>query len=246
MEPSRLFLVTGLLALFAADASAMYHPTLGRFLQRDPGPGSIAAPPRVGATPRVPPGQMIRPEPGREYADGMNLYQYVRGNPATRVDPTGLLTYYTCCNDTEQATLAAASAGAKASADALIAQLDTLLTQDPDPYSWITKMRMAKARNYLSCAKKKLDSLGSKCMKTEDGMCRGSNAWVPWIIAWEIYICPGYWESWRGPELRKATLLHEATHTCGALDPVPLLSWEDNAKTYKDWVVNNDTVSIPR
>jgi len=50
------------IALVAADASAMYHPTLGRFLQRDP----------VG------------------YADGMSFYAYVSGWPTALLDPAGL------------------------------------------------------------------------------------------------------------------------------------------------------------
>lgn len=39
----------------------MYHPNLGRFIQRDP----------------------------LEYADGMNLYEYTRGNPLMHADPNG-------------------------------------------------------------------------------------------------------------------------------------------------------------
>jgi len=50
------------IALLAADASAMYHPTLGRFLQRDP----------------------------IEYADGMNLTEYGGSAPAALADPDGL------------------------------------------------------------------------------------------------------------------------------------------------------------
>jgi hypothetical protein len=50
-------------AVFAADASAMYHPSLGRFMQRDP----------VG------------------YAGGMNLYEYVGTTPMSGLDPYGLL-----------------------------------------------------------------------------------------------------------------------------------------------------------
>ena len=49
-------------ALVAADASATYHPTLGRWLQRDP----------IG------------------YADGMGLYEYAKGTPPNTADPTGL------------------------------------------------------------------------------------------------------------------------------------------------------------
>jgi len=48
-------------ALLAADASAMYHPTMGRFMQRDP----------IG------------------YADEMNLYEYVRSGPLSGSDPFG-------------------------------------------------------------------------------------------------------------------------------------------------------------
>lgn len=40
-----------------------YSPTLGRWLERDP----------IG------------------YIDGLNLYQYVRGNPTGYVDPSGLI-----------------------------------------------------------------------------------------------------------------------------------------------------------
>ena len=49
---SQIAVLTGfvVMGIFTADALAMYHPTLGRFMQRDP---------------RV------------QYADGMNLYQYV-------------------------------------------------------------------------------------------------------------------------------------------------------------------------
>jgi len=48
-----------------------YHPTVGRWIERDPGP--------VGA-----------PAPTREYADGMNLYQYGHSAPTETTDPSGL------------------------------------------------------------------------------------------------------------------------------------------------------------
>jgi hypothetical protein len=50
-------------ALLAADASATYHPTLGRWMQRDP----------IG------------------YADSMHLYEYVSTSPVAARDPYGLM-----------------------------------------------------------------------------------------------------------------------------------------------------------
>ncbi|MBL7222012.1 MAG: hypothetical protein ISS69_18030 [Phycisphaerae bacterium] len=77
------------IATVAADASAYYHPTIGRFISRDPGPGDSPHPgtsapaPNTHFPPRDPTGT-------NQYADGMNLYEYVRSDPVNRVDPTGL------------------------------------------------------------------------------------------------------------------------------------------------------------
>jgi len=78
------------LALFAADASAMYHPSLGRWLQRDPGPGGMMAAPRVGTAGPAIGGEFIPRDHTAQYRDGMNLYQYVGGSPTRFADPSGL------------------------------------------------------------------------------------------------------------------------------------------------------------
>jgi len=77
------------LGALAADASAMYHPTMGRFLQRDPGPGHAN---RIGAGGAARLGGFLPRDPtgSNQYADGMNLYQYVRSSPTRHTDPTGL------------------------------------------------------------------------------------------------------------------------------------------------------------
>jgi len=61
------------MSIFAADASAMYHPGMGTFMQRDPGAGGAhrlgpgGAPAATGRfIPRDPTGS-------NQYADGMNL-----------------------------------------------------------------------------------------------------------------------------------------------------------------------------
>jgi hypothetical protein len=73
-------------ALFTADASAYYHPGVGGWLSRDPGPGAGPDAPRIGTAGRAVGGGFIQRD---QYADGMNLYQYVRGNPIVDADPMG-------------------------------------------------------------------------------------------------------------------------------------------------------------
>lgn len=79
------------IAVLTADAHAFYHPTMGRFLQRDPGAGA-GSPARLGATGPAVVGGFIPQDPvgSDQYADGMNLYQYARSSPSSVADPTGL------------------------------------------------------------------------------------------------------------------------------------------------------------
>ena len=92
MKRTRLIAVlAGIVAtvVFAADASAMYHPTLGRFTSRDPGPSGVM---RMGAGGPALGGRFIPRDPtgSSQYADGMNLYQYVGSNPIKYLDPSGM------------------------------------------------------------------------------------------------------------------------------------------------------------
>jgi len=77
------------IAMVAADASAYYHPGMGRFMQRDPGAGGAN---RIGAGGPAVDGGFIPRDPtgSNQYADGMNLYEYVGSNPNGGLDPSGL------------------------------------------------------------------------------------------------------------------------------------------------------------
>jgi len=75
------------IAMVAPDASAFYHPTMGRFLQRDPGAGGAH---RIGAGGPAVGDRFVPHDPTGQYADGMNLYQYVQSDPVAMVDPDGL------------------------------------------------------------------------------------------------------------------------------------------------------------
>ncbi len=75
------------IAMVTADASAYYHPGMGVFTSRDPGPGGAN---RIGAGGPASGGGFM---PRDQYAAGMNLYQYGSSNPQMRVDPLGLKDY---------------------------------------------------------------------------------------------------------------------------------------------------------
>jgi hypothetical protein len=93
-EKSRIMKKTHLIVVLAGltavtvsapEASAYYHPGMGVWMSRDPGPGA-GGPPRVGAGGAAVGGGFI---PRDQYADGMNLYQYVRSAPVGYVDWNG-------------------------------------------------------------------------------------------------------------------------------------------------------------
>jgi len=73
-----------------------YHPTLGRWMQRDPG-ASYTLADDVAAFDDLPLaqgdglGSVTAPDPWSQYQDGMSLYQYVLGDPVSHSDPTGLV-----------------------------------------------------------------------------------------------------------------------------------------------------------
>jgi len=72
--------------VFTADAMAMYHPGMGRFMQRDPN-GTATSPNRVGRGVLTNGRGFI--SRNSQYQDGMSLYQYVRSGPTRYVDYNG-------------------------------------------------------------------------------------------------------------------------------------------------------------
>lgn len=78
--------------IFTTDASAYYNPSTGTFMSRDPGAGGAMAASRVGSAGPAVGGKFIPTDPTGQYRDGPNLYQYVRDNPITGLDPQGLNT----------------------------------------------------------------------------------------------------------------------------------------------------------
>lgn len=73
-----------IVAVLGTDAFAVYHPTLGRFLQRDP---AASGPMRVGLAGSAVGGGVV---PRDAHEEGMSLYQYARSAPTLSMDPLGL------------------------------------------------------------------------------------------------------------------------------------------------------------
>ena len=89
-------LIFTLLACFASDAHAVYHPKLGRWMQQDPLGRDTTMQQRLG-TSAMPdnaftPRDNLAPTPAGGYHDGMNVYDYVGSSPIAGVDPLGLWT----------------------------------------------------------------------------------------------------------------------------------------------------------
>lgn len=103
MKIRALAVLTTIIAItaIASPALAVYHPTMGRFMQRDPNGTMTAQPsPRVGMAGRAAAGGFVARDRslGRQYADGMSLYQYVSSNPIRWNDPSGLYRSEAWCN----------------------------------------------------------------------------------------------------------------------------------------------------
>ena len=83
------FIIAGIL-IFTANAFSFQSPRQGRFLQRDPiettnSPLTDVTEQNVFSAPFA----RLDLDPINQYADGMNLYQYVGSNPINWLDPQG-------------------------------------------------------------------------------------------------------------------------------------------------------------
>ncbi len=179
------------------------------------------------------------------YVDGMSLYEYVKSRPTQSLDPSGLLKSYCGCTNAEKKILKADALRAKQSIEILLGDIERAIAADIGEYPAFTGMKLSRAKSILECATGKLDSLGSKCEQTGGQCGAATNAWVNWIFATRIHICPKYFSPSRSPSNRSRTLIHEATHACGTFDGKrspdfgTIIGWHDNAYTYGWWVDNH-------
>jgi hypothetical protein len=89
MHKHVIVVMVGLLgaAMFAADAHAMYQPSTGRWMQRDPLGVTVTI--RADNRPSYSRGEI---RAIRQYEDGANVYEYTRARPMNLVDAFGLST----------------------------------------------------------------------------------------------------------------------------------------------------------
>ena len=201
----------------------------------------IVTPPRIGQTGL-----------NNQYADGMNLYQYVGSNPAVYVDPSGLLKSYQCCTNAQTQTLKDdVNRAQKTILPQLVADVNKAIQNDTGQYPLLTGAKLKHAKDYLSCIDRQLTNLGSKCEKPGSSLTCDWNptvyGWVKGIFASRIHICTKVYFG-MGPQWRSGALIHEASHVCGSIDlgyflnesphDVLLTGWQDIADTYRYWATN--------
>jgi len=243
-----LAVLVGLAAITVAanDASAYYHPRLGRFLSRDPGAGGVAragtASPvmgdsfaprdpmgnaqRVGSGGTAPVGGFIPRDPteSNQYADGMNLYQYVRSNPVRYRDPSGLkIDHYDCCTDAQKRAIKAAHDAAEKKLKVIKEAIDKY-TYDWVLQNYVVKKNRAGGRpkhdeqtvwtNYrremqVAIAKMQKEFRSGIGVECEDECKRGTVAYVYSIFS-DIHFCPPFFRE--SPSEQGSTFMHELSH----------------------------------
>jgi hypothetical protein len=247
--------------VFAVDATGYHHPTLGRWLARDPdeqegvmgslgeATGFAASRGRARATVGAAALTALR-KPGApcalQYAEASGPYQYVGGRPLVAVDPLGLFSKYVCCSEEQIDTIKQDEQMALRQIAHLKGDIGGAIAADEGQYPWFTGRKLRRALSYLGAAVEAIRSKKVKCEPPGASVTctRGAVAWQKWIFGRTVHLCSSYFDF--GPKNRGAILVHEGTHFGGTLDvkyfedewphDVLLTGWQDIASTYDTWI----------
>jgi RHS repeat-associated protein len=235
-----------------------YWPTVGRWISTDPIGNLAAGLSQQGGGPELRAFvQSKSRQSGRSLQatrDG-NLYAYADNDPARRIDLLGLLPDVVCCSDAQRAQLIAAYMQARLDISKTIQNINAAIAADRGQYPAFTQLKLRKAAQYLSCADRQLTSgLRFRCDPGK-GMCKGAYAWVNWIFARTLHVCPLLFDDvpsfFDRRVFQGAALVHEATHKCGANDAhyfwqcgehprdvgLGIFAFQDIASTYDTWIL---------
>jgi hypothetical protein len=218
------------------------------------GPPATTTPARVGTAGPAAGGGFM---PMDQYADGLNLYEYAKGMPASASDPLGLFTEYECCTNKQKTKIMGDALRARTMIIILQNDIRKAIAADKGQYPAFTGAALQSALHVLDGAQTAIRDLKVKCeLPGESRMCEsGAAAWIKSVFARTVHLCPtvadstmySYWQY--GPRNRAATLVHEGTHTRGTTDAryfdnhnerphrVGLVQWHWIASTYDTWIL---------
>lgn len=234
-----VFTVIAALVAITQSASAMYHPGMGRFMQRDPrgmqvGPSAISGRPlaagqAVGARGFIPRDSIST---SLQYVDGMNLYQYVGSKPTRFLDPTGLrITEYKDCTKKQEAVLRAADAAVAARMPGVKKDIDRFDSPYVEANYVIPRGRKiigvrqqavyVNYRRNMQVVFKQMISQSSSGIKVEcECECdKGTVAYVNFYLGFagsHMHFCPKYFTS--STRRQNEIFMHELSHYAASTD----------------------------
>jgi hypothetical protein len=199
-------------------------------MQRDPNGTALAPNVRVGSSSVMAGGQGFIErdhDPHRQYADGMNLYQYTRSNPTNFVDPYGLFSHSHDCNQQQLQAIRAAEAGSRNTASDALRVLRRQFDQ-PSVLARYPIMAKAQSRVILNKHANWHNATDSSLSATDAGYAgnnygvecececdEGTLAYVrPGLVAVglddDIHFCPDFFAA--NAATQREVFFHEMTH----------------------------------
>jgi len=160
-----------------------YAPEVGRFISQDP----------LGM------------------ADGVNVYAYVRNNPATNADPSGLFTMDPSCKNWGCQGMGGGGPGGPPPSWYDMGEVIQRGAED-----WCRNLHRVTDPKLRACIKKSCETGKIKCKEKCDSDAGGwARKKILFVKSRTANLCPNNWPDWTPTGYAGDTVIHEWAHGCG-------------------------------